>query len=174
MRVGQDELHQLPARPPGAATDNAGRPLSWPREICWTSPWRQPYRAHVSGGKLRPGTGGTSVADSREGCVAVRPATPGARQVLSGSRPARWEMYPLERTITMTGHLSVTITPSWTPYSPLAAVRTWWARPSDQQTVSHVPTIWAPGGRRTRRSPYSCMPTSSALLSPAAHISPRL
>src|SRR5215470_13811714 len=156
MRVGQYELHQLPARHPGAATDNAGRPLGWPREIRWTSPWRQPHRGHVSGGSLRPGTGGTSATDSRGGCVALWPATPGARQVLSGSRPARWGMYPLEGTITMTGHLSVTTTPAMDPYSPLAAVGTWWAWPSDPQTVSQLPTLWAPGGWPSRRSPSSC------------------
>ena len=68
--------------------------------------------------------------------------------MLSGSRPARWGMYPLEGTITMTGHLSVTTTPVINAYSPLAAVGTWWARPSDRQTVSHLPTIWAPAAGR--------------------------
>jgi hypothetical protein len=74
-----------------------------------------------------------------------------SREVLSGSRPARWEMYPLEGPITMTGHLSVTTTPVMDAYSPLAAMGTWWARPSDLQRVSHVPAIGAPGGRPTRR-----------------------
>jgi len=82
-------------------------------------------------------------------------------------------MYPLEGTITMTGHLSVTTTPVMDAYSPLAAVGEWWARPSDPQTVSQLPTLWAPGGWPTRRSPSSCMPTWSALLSPRrAHLRP--
>ena len=68
--------------------------------------------------------------------------------MLYGSRPTRWGMYPLVGKITMTGHLSVTITPTIGAYSPLAAVGKRWARPSVPQTVSHLSTIWAPAAGR--------------------------